>query len=498
MSLKANAIHGVKWTALSVFISTLAQVLQMTVMAHYLTPSDFGLMAITMIVIGFSQAFMDMGISSAIIHKQEITHIQLSSLYWLNVASGIVLYGVIIVAAPIMAQIYHEPKLIELIILMGFSFVVVAVGNQYRIIYQKDLRFNLIAKIEIISVTTSTALAICLAVMNYGVYALVWGALLNAALSTVILLITGLKKYRPKFIYNHNEISSFYSFGLFQMGEKSINYLSANVDKIFIGHFLGMEALGFYNLAWQLIIFPLSKINPLVNRVAFPIYAKIQDDIFKLGYFYTFSLKSLSLLIIPLSIFLFFYSDQVVYMIYGPNWKTTADIVKILTFVGLLKALSNPAGSIILALGRADVGFWWNLFWAIFVSTVLFVVLFIYSDIMKTTYSLLASSLVAFIVFNKIIAVISKIQYKAIYQYFVKTICVALAIGYVSVKLIYSSYSLSLIGGVHMKLGAFFKADTIDNAVVLIFASVFCALMHVMYVSKFEAELITAVKNKGG
>lgn len=117
---------------------------------------------------------------------------------------------------------------------------------------------------------------------------------------------------------------------------------------------------------------------------------------------------------------------------------------------------------------------------------------------MKTTYSLLASSLVAFIVFNKIIAVISKIQYKAIYQYFVKTICVALAIGYVSVKLIYSSYSLSLIGGVHMKLGAFFKADTIDNAVVLIFASVFCALMHVMYVSKFEAELITAVKNKGG
>ena len=92
---------------------------QLMILARYLTPSDFGIMAILLVVIGFSQAFMDMGISNGIIQRQNITHSQLSSLYWLNVLSGIVVALLVIFIAPLLAIFYQEPRLNELLILVS-------------------------------------------------------------------------------------------------------------------------------------------------------------------------------------------------------------------------------------------------------------------------------------------------------------------------------------------------------------------------------------------
>lgn len=433
MSLRQKTVSGVKWTSLSMVIVTVTQLLQLVILARFLSPSEFGLMAIMMVVIGFSQAFMDMGISNAIIHRQKITHEQLSSLYWLNIFSGLILFVVVFLISPFIAKFYEEPQLLEPLMWLSSVFIIVAIGNQYRILCQKELQFNLMAKIEIASAILSLLVAVALAIQGFGVYALVAGMLTQALVSSVLFLIVGLKQHhRPAFLYQHKELEGFYSFGLYQMGERSINYISAHIDKLLIGKFVGMEATGFYNMAWQLIIFPLAKINPVINKVAFPVYAKVQGDSAALNRYYSLTVRALSLVTVPILAFLSIYSSEIVQIVFGDGWETTATLVAILGVIGILKALGNPGGAILLALGYANVGFWWNLFWAFIITISLYIALSLEPNVENVPWVLLGLSLTVGWIWHYLIAHYAKIQYLSIAIHFFKVIVVCFVIAWVS------------------------------------------------------------------
>lgn len=474
MSLKTSAISGVKWTTLSMVLTTLLQLGMLAILARFLAPGDFGLMAIMMVVIGFSQAFMDMGISNAIIHRQNITHTQLSSLYWLNIASGLALTIIVIVFSPLVALFYDEPRITRLMMILSSVFVIVAIGNQYRILCQKELQFNRMAMIEVTAAVLSLFVAVSLAVAGLGVYALVFAMLTQAFISSTLFLYTGLRNHhRPAFIYRHSELAGFYSFGLFQMGERAINYMCTNMDKLIIGKMLGMQAIGFYDMAWRLIIFPVQKINPIVNKVAFPVYARVQNDTAALNRYYSFNVKALSLVTVPLLAFLSFFSHDVVDVVFGPGWDKTASLVSVLAFVGIARALGNPGGAIILAKGRADVGFWWNLVWLPIISISLFGALHFIPRVEIAAYTLLCLFLTVGNVWHYIIAKIAKIQYWPIVLHFCTFVLVTFAIGwfgYLAVNLLAIKLAVFrlVVGGVVFALlyGTFvfiFQKDVLNR-----------------------------------
>lgn len=476
MSLKAQALGGVKWTTLSMIVVTVTQLLQLMILARFLSPAEFGLMAIMMVVIGFSRAFMDMGISNAIIHRQQISHTQLSSLYWLNIFSGFVLFGIVILLAPFIAGFYEEPGLVEPLFWLSSVFIIVAIGNQYRILCQKELQFNLMAKVEMGAAVVSLAVAVILAVNGFGVYALVWGMLAQATVSSLAFLLIGLKiHHRPGLVYHHKELQGFYSFGLYQMGERSINYISAHIDKLLIGKFVGMEATGFYNMAWQLIIFPLSKINPVINKVAFPVYAKVQDDSEALNRYYTLTVRSLSLVTVPILAFLSLYSSDVVLVVFGEGWETTATLVALLGIIGILKALGNPGGAIILALGYANIGFWWNVFWATVVSLGILIALKIQPQVEIVPWVLLGLSLTVGWIWHYLIAHFAKIHYLKIVIHFTKIIIVCFVIAWLSKELI--------------------NVLEIANAFArLTIAGLVCSLLYLPYLFVFEKEILSLTR----
>jgi len=412
-------------------IVTVLQFAQLAILARFLDPADFGLMAIMMVVIGFSQAFQDMGISQAIIQRQDITHTQLSSLYWLNIASGIILCFIVLAISPLVASFYDEPRITELMMVLSSVFILVAVGNQYRVLCQKNLDFRIMETINVIAATAALAVAIFFAMQGFGVRTLVYAMLTQAGLSSVLFLWVGLRRYhKPSFVYRHSELRGFYSFGLYQMGERSINYISANADKMLIGKLVGLNATGFYNLAWQLVIFPLSKINPIVNKVAFPVYSKVQGDFAALNRYYTFNVKALALVTMPLLAFLFFFSTEIVRIVFGEGWGATAELLPALALVGILKALGNPGGAIILALGRADVGFWWNVVWATTIVTALTVALTISPSAKTAVYVLLGLSVTLGMCWHVLIARIAKVHYLPIVKHFFKIFSVVMAIGW--------------------------------------------------------------------
>ena len=332
----------------------------MAILARYLAPTDFGLMAIVMVVIGFSSLFMDMGISSAIIHRQNITHEQLSSLYWLNIGAGLLLAILIYLLAPIIAVFYQESALTPLVRLLSFTFIVSAIGNQYRILYQKQLQFNHLAKVEILSALVGFIAAVYFAVNGLGVYSLVYATLAKVVVANFLFLLSGLKKHKPSLHYKHTDIKSMIGFGMFQMGERSINYFNSQFDTILIGKLLGAESLGVYTIAKTLVMKPAQIINPIITKVTFPVMAKVQDDEIKLRSIYLKTINYLCSINAPIYIAIAVLAEPIILLLFGEQWLNAVPILQILSVYYILRSTGNPIGALQLAKGRADLGFYWN------------------------------------------------------------------------------------------------------------------------------------------
>jgi O-antigen/teichoic acid export membrane protein len=373
LSLKRRAVSGIKWTTFSSVIVAMLQILQLVILARLLEPTVFGLIAITSVVIGFAQAFLDIGISNAIIHKQEVSHTQLSTLYWLNVSSGVVLFIIVSLCAPLVALFYQEAELTNIIILVAMTFLIQPFGQQFMVLWQKELRFNDIAKVDVITKLLSLLVSVIFAYYNYGVYALVYGVLAGTLLQTLVFVYKGFREYTISFVFQLSDVREFLNFGLYQMAEKTLNYFNSQIDTLLIGKLLGVETLGVYNIAKQIIMKPIQIINPIVSKVSFPVMAKIQHDTDKLKEIYLKTINLLSATNFPIYLFMFITAPQLVALIFGEKWIDAVVIVQILSIYGALRSIGNPVGTLLLAKGRADWGFYWNLGLFFYIPIVIYV-----------------------------------------------------------------------------------------------------------------------------
>ena len=360
MSIKQEAISGVKWTSLLTVISTTIQVLRTLILARLLNPEDFGLMGMVMVVTGFAQIYSDMGISAAIIHRQDSTNDHLSSLYWLNIFSGFITFGLVWFSIPLVVKFFGEPRLLPLIQILALIFVITPLGAQFQILLQKELRFNMVVRREIMGGFIGFVVAVVLASNGFGVWSLVWGLIAEVSVKAILYMSIGLSQYRPSFHFKRHDLRDYIGFGLYQIGERTVNFLSQRLDQILIGYLLGANTLGFYNVAFNLTTLPIERINPIVTTVAFPVFSKIQNDNIKLRSNYIKVINLLTTINAPLLIGLCVTAPLFVPLFFGEKWYQSVIFVQILSFVALCRSIGNPIGSLQLAKGRADLGFKWN------------------------------------------------------------------------------------------------------------------------------------------
>ncbi|UCC38736.1 MAG: MOP flippase family protein [Candidatus Aminicenantes bacterium] len=366
--LRAQVVSGVKWSGTSMGIITTLQFITLAILARLLSPSDFGLMGMIMVVIGFAQAFADMGLSNALIQRQGVPENHLSSFFWINVLSGIILFGGIVLLRQLAAIYFKEPILSRYLIFAAFIFLITPAGQIFTTLLKKELRFRALSKTEIAGTVVYSASAIGFALAKFGVLSLIFGQLIRSLFTVGILFFIFRKTWLPRFHLSIKEIRSYLSFGVYQMGERVVNYFSANIDYIVIGRFLGPTALGFYALAYQIMIFPLSKINPVITQVAFPTFSKIKDDNPRIRRGYCKAINYISMLSFPMLAGMLVIAPEFIRIVYGAKWEPSIIVLQIFCLVGVFKSLGNPVGSVLLAKGRADIGFYWNLFSVIIVA----------------------------------------------------------------------------------------------------------------------------------
>lgn len=374
MGLKRVAASAVRWNVASGAIIFAVQFAQLTVLARLLLPRDFGLAATVMVILGFIQAYADMGISNAIIHRQDTTADQLHSLYWLNVFSGVLVFVLLIAAIPVIATFYNEPRLRSLMFCGALILLIAPWGQQFQILLQKELQFKVLAFIEATSMMAGFAVSTAAAILGLGALSLVLGQLGVSACSVLLLLIAGWRRWRPATHFAIVDLEGYLSFGLYQMGARTVNLVAARLDQFFISLFLGPVALGYYSMAWSLTIQPMYRVNAVLTRVTFPLFAGIQVDTPRLKRGYMFLMWILSTVNSPIMLGLIIVAPTLVPLVLGAKWEPAVPTLQVLAIAGWLRTMGNPIGALLLAKGRADLDFKWDVVVALVQAPVLYVV----------------------------------------------------------------------------------------------------------------------------
>lgn len=361
MSLKGQVILGLKWTTLSTLVVAVVAILKISVLARFLEKSDFGLMALVSFVIGFMNLFSDMGLSTAILHKQNISEKTYASLFWFNLLFSIVLYALLLVCSPIIANFYGNTELGHLISILGINLILSAIGVQFKTIETKNLLFRGIGIIDIIAALSSLIVAVYLAANEYGVLALVYSALVQYIISNILFLIIGVRKYGLLFYLNFSKTIPFLKIGSYQVGGQVANYFNRDLDILLIGKFFSPEILGGYSLAKQLVFRPAQVINPILVKVASPTLAKFQNNVVLLKINYLKLIRIVSIINIPVYLVIIVFAPLVVEIFYGEGFEGIVSIVRILSVYMMFRAIGNPIGSLVIATGRTDLEFKWNI-----------------------------------------------------------------------------------------------------------------------------------------
>ena len=361
MSLKNDVVKGVKWSTISTVVIALVAVIKISILARLLDKSDFGLMALVTFVMGFMNLFNDMGLTSAIIHIQNISKKEYASLFWFNLMMSGIMYTVLLLVVPFISSFYNEPALKILIPLLGLNLFISALGKMFKTIEQKELKFKSVALFDIIAAFSSLILAIFLALKNYGVYALVYSALLQYSLMNLLYLILGLNKYGLLCHCKYKDTKPFLKIGVYQVGGQIINYFNRDLDILIIAKFFNSELLGGYSLAKQLVLRPMQVINPIITKVASPTLAKYQNDIIMLKKNFLKLISIVSSINIPIYLSLIITAPWIIRIFYGEGFEDIIILVRILSVYLLIRSISSTVGSLIVATGKTKLEFRWNL-----------------------------------------------------------------------------------------------------------------------------------------
>lgn len=358
--LRNRTINGLSWSTIG---NLTAQVVNFTIkviLARLLSPKEFGLVGMITVFTGFGALLSELGLGAAIIHKQDITQRLLSSIFWVEVGIGIILTLVTALASPLVARFYHQPILQPMTLLISLNFFISSLNGVQRALFNKDLKFRLLAEIEVVSILIAGTVGIVLALAGYSAWSLAWQMIILTVGGVIGMVITC--PWHPSFQFDISAIKEVSGFGFNLLGFNIFNYVSSNIDYLLIGRYIGSFDLGLYTKAFNLMLLPLSQISAVVSRVMFPVFSSINNDKTKVKHIFLKTISSIALVTFPLMLGMLAVTRPFILTLFGPQWEGVVPVLQVFCIVGLTHSIGNMTGCIYLSQGRTDWMFWWGVY----------------------------------------------------------------------------------------------------------------------------------------
>lgn len=352
MNIAKKAMQGIAWVALINLMIRAIRFLITLVLARLLTPEDFGLVAIGLLVVNTIALFRDMGMSSALIyHKGEIEKAA-NTAFILFPIIGLGLSGIAFLSAPYTAAFFSEPHSEPVIKALSVTLFLVSLGITHSSLLDRELEFKKQVAPETVSIVSYGLIAVILAFSGYGVWAIVYGKIFSFVVYLIAMWIVF--PWRPKLEFDIESAKSLLGYGRHIMGAAIILFALANLDKAFVGKLVGTTALGFYTMAYTVSNMHVLNINNMIRRVLFPTFSRLGDNPASLKRAFIKTVRYVSLFTAPLSLGILIMAPEIILGLLGEKWMPSLLALQILCIAGLLQAISTATTIFLKATGKPE------------------------------------------------------------------------------------------------------------------------------------------------
>jgi O-antigen/teichoic acid export membrane protein len=347
--LRASSVRAAAFTLLSGAGDFALRIVSTAILARLVLPEQFGLVMMVTAVTAIADQFRDLGLSAATVQRKDISHGEVSNLFWINVGAGILITAIVCALSPIISAYYKEPRLTFISCALAMNFFWGGLMVQHQALLTRQLKLGYTSAIRLGASVISTILAILLAWMDYGYWALVWREVIRS-----VLLAVGMWAcfpWIPGLPSRKTDVRALLGFGANLSAANVLASITSGADRFLIGRFWGPEAVAMYRQAYQLLVTPMEQLLSPVYQVTQPGLSMLQADAARFSLFYQKVLTVVCIATMPLSVFVAVYSSEITGVLLGRNWAASGPILMILSFGAFIKQPVGSAAFILIARG---------------------------------------------------------------------------------------------------------------------------------------------------
>lgn len=323
------------------------------VLARLLSPSDYGIVALPMILLSLAQCFIDSGFSSALIQKPDLTEKDLSTAFYFNIIVGVSCYILLFLTSPLIADFYNAPILADVLKVTALSTIFNPLQSVHGAVFRKNLDFRTTSLISIASKITTGVVGLTLAFLGCGIWALVFQGVAGQVMS--LCLIWYKSKWRPTTGWSNESFKYLYGIGSKDLLSCILDTLHHNINPIIIGKFYGHADLGIYNRARNYCALPQQQISGTLNSVTFPILCKIQNDEERLNSYFRKLLRIVIFILAPAELLLAALARPLILITISAKWEPCIFLLQLMCFAVMLWPVQSLNMSLFRAKGRTDL-----------------------------------------------------------------------------------------------------------------------------------------------
>jgi O-antigen/teichoic acid export membrane protein len=353
MSLKKQALSGVFWSSIQLFSGQFIGFGVSLILARLLLPSEFGLIAMLGVFVGLANVLINGGLTQSLIRSENLDDEDYSTVFYFNLVGGILIYGIIYFSAPLIAAFYNQELLTAIVRVYCLTFIINAFSAIQTTRLTKMMDFKTQMKVSLPSLIIGSIVGITMAYKGYGVWSLVWSAIIQTLAATIQLWYWA--KWRPLWAFNIEKFKKHFHYGVKLMLSGILDIIFTNAYTIIIGKFFAPAQVGFYNRANALKMLPVSSLSSIVTKVSFPLFSTIQNDDVRLKSVYKRIMQMVIFLVAPTLIIMAVLAEPLFRFLFTEKWLPAVPYFQILCFSGIMYPIHAYNLQILNVKGRSDL-----------------------------------------------------------------------------------------------------------------------------------------------
>jgi O-antigen/teichoic acid export membrane protein len=329
-------------------VTKLVAVGKIAVLARILTPSQFGTYGIALLVLGLLEVLTETGINVFLIQERDDIEAYLDSAWVISIIRGTLIALLIIITSPLVVAFFRTPNVFHLLYLVAAVAFVRGFINPMEVLFQKKLEFMKVFVFQGGLYLLDATCAVALGFLTHSESAMIISMLI-AAITEVVLSFLIFKEI-PGFRLEKEKFMKVFHSGKWVTGAGIFSYIFQNIDNVTVGRVLGTTSLGFYQQAYSISTLPVSGVGDIFNKVMFPVFVRMSDEMASLRRAFYKSASAVFLFALAFGLVIIFFSRPVILIFLGPRWLVIEPALKVLTIFGVLKSILNSSYSLFLSL----------------------------------------------------------------------------------------------------------------------------------------------------